>query len=70
MQFVDDLRDDDLPGEPGDPRHTYMGLMQQNMEIMVPALGGNVAAFEGFDPSPVFVCYIHFLTNAGLANLS
>jgi ABC-type Zn uptake system ZnuABC Zn-binding protein ZnuA len=53
-QLVDDLRDDDLPGEPGDPRHTYMGLMQQNMEIMVPALGGNVAAFEGFYPSPVF----------------
>ena len=53
-QFVDDLRDDDLPGEPGDPRHTYMGLMQQNMEVMVPALGGNVEAFEGFDPSPVF----------------
>jgi hypothetical protein len=24
------------------------------MEIMVPALGGNVEAFEGFDPSPVF----------------
>jgi ABC-type Zn uptake system ZnuABC Zn-binding protein ZnuA len=53
-QFVDQLRDDDLPGEPGDPRHTYMGLMQQNMEIMVPALGGNVDAFQGFDPSPVF----------------
>jgi hypothetical protein len=43
-----------LPGEPGDPRHTYMGLMQQNMEIMVPALGGNVDAFEGFDSSPLF----------------
>jgi ABC-type Zn uptake system ZnuABC Zn-binding protein ZnuA len=53
-QFVDDLRDDDLPGEPGDPCHTYMGLMQQNMEIMVPALGGDVEALEGFDPSPVY----------------
>ncbi len=32
----------------------YRGLMQQNMEIMVPALGGNVEVLEGFDPSPVF----------------
>ncbi|MCI0441217.1 MAG: metal ABC transporter substrate-binding protein [Chloroflexi bacterium] len=53
-QFIDQLRDDDLPGEPGEPRHTYMGLMASNMEIMVPALGGNAAALEGFDTSNVF----------------
>ena len=28
--------------------------MQENMRIMLPALGGNVDAFEGFDPSNVF----------------
>jgi ABC-type Zn uptake system ZnuABC Zn-binding protein ZnuA len=53
-EFVDDLRDDDLPGAPGEPRHTYLGLMLQNMEIMLPALGGNVDAFDGFDPTQVF----------------
>ena len=53
-KFVDALRDDDLPGEPGDPRHTYMGLMAANVEIMVSALGGSVEALEGFDPGQVF----------------
>jgi len=48
-EYVDDLRDDDLPGAPGDENHTYLGLMTQNMEIMLPALGGNVDAFEGYD---------------------
>jgi ABC-type Zn uptake system ZnuABC Zn-binding protein ZnuA len=52
--FVDKLRDDDLPGEPGDPGHSYIGLMLQNMEIMVPALGGNVEALKDIDPGPVF----------------
>ena len=53
-KFIDELADDDLPGGPGGPRHSYLGLMLQNMEIMVPALGGNVDALAGFDPSPVF----------------
>ena len=25
--FIDKLRDDDLPGEPGDPNHSYTGMM-------------------------------------------
>lgn len=53
-QFIDELRDDDLPGSHGNPRHTYMGLMVSNMEIIAPALGGSVAPLEGFDSSPVF----------------
>ena len=52
--FVDELRDDDLPGAPGDPSHSYLGLMQRNIQIILPALGGNAAAMDGFDPSPVF----------------
>ena len=52
--FVDELRDDDLPGAPGDPNHSYLGLMQRNIEIMVPALGGDATSMEGFDPSSVF----------------
>ena len=53
-QFVDKLRDDDLPGSHGDPRHTYIGLMVSNLEIMAPPLGGSAAALAGFDTSPVF----------------
>ena len=52
--FVDQLADDDLPGAPGDPDHSYLGLMRQNMRIMIPALGGNAAAFDDVDVSPVF----------------
>jgi ABC-type Zn uptake system ZnuABC Zn-binding protein ZnuA len=53
-EYVDDLRDDDLPGEPGDDRHTYIGLMVQNMEIMLPALGGNADAMADVPTGLVF----------------
>jgi ABC-type Zn uptake system ZnuABC Zn-binding protein ZnuA len=53
-EFIDQLSDDDLPGEPGDPRHTYLGLMLTNVEIMVDALGGSVEALAGFDAGLVF----------------
>ena len=53
-KFVDQLRDDDLPGSHGDPDHTYMGLMASNIRIMVPALGGSVESMEGFDTGRVF----------------
>ena len=53
-EFVDQLRDDDLPGAPGDPRHTYLGLILTDVEIIVTALGGSTDALQGFDPSLVF----------------
>jgi ABC-type Zn uptake system ZnuABC Zn-binding protein ZnuA len=53
-EYVDDLRDDDLPGEPGGDRHTYIGLMVQNMEIMLPALGGNADAMADVATNLVF----------------
>jgi ABC-type Zn uptake system ZnuABC Zn-binding protein ZnuA len=53
-EYVDDLRDDDLPGEPGDDLHSYIGLMVRNMEIMIPALGGDAAPMGQVDPSLVF----------------
>jgi manganese/iron transport system substrate-binding protein len=53
-RFVADLRDDDLPGDSGDPEHSYLGLMVANMRSMIPALGGSAAALDGFDVSPVF----------------
>ena len=53
-RFVDQLRDDDLPGQPGDPEHSYLGLMLSDARIIVDALGGDAAALEGFDPGPVF----------------
>lgn len=53
-EFVDQLRDDDLPGEPGDPLHSYLGMMLANTRVIVSSLGGDPSALDGFDPGPVF----------------
>lgn len=52
--FVDQLRDDDLPGSHGDPRHSYLGMMATNIEIMVPALGGSADSMAGINAGLVF----------------
>ena len=41
--YVDDLADDVLPGEPGDPEHTYLELMRRNAATIVDALGGDAS---------------------------
>ena len=48
-QYVDDLRDDDLPGENGDPDHSYFGLMVSDFTSFMGALGGDITPFEHFD---------------------
>lgn len=52
-KYVDKLRDDDLPGKPGDRDHSFLGLMQFDFVTMVSALGGNAAAVAAFDPTDV-----------------
>lgn len=52
--YVDKLRDDDLPGAPGDELHSYIGLMVENMRIMIPALGGDASAINTVDTKLVF----------------
>lgn len=48
--YVDRLRDDEPPGAQGSPEHTYLGMMLDNMRLMIPALGGNVDALAGIEP--------------------
>ena len=48
VRFVDVLRDDDLPGEPGDPEHSWVGLMRFDYVTMVESLGGDPTALKGF----------------------
>lgn len=50
-RYVADLRDDDLPGERGDPEHSYMGLMRLDFVTIVRALGGDPSALERLDVS-------------------
>ena len=52
--YVDELSDDDLPGVPGDPYHSYLGLAVTNLRVMIPALEGDASAFDQVDVSPVF----------------
>jgi ABC-type Zn uptake system ZnuABC Zn-binding protein ZnuA len=53
VQYVDELRDDDLPGEPGDPDHSFLGLMQFNFITMISALGGDASALTSLDIADV-----------------
>jgi ABC-type Zn uptake system ZnuABC Zn-binding protein ZnuA len=48
-QYVDDLRDDDLPGENGDPDHSYLGIMVSDFKSFMGALGGDITPFDHFD---------------------
>ena len=41
-EYIDDLRDDDLPGDNGDPDHSYLGLMVFDFRTFMGALGGDV----------------------------
>jgi ABC-type Zn uptake system ZnuABC Zn-binding protein ZnuA len=51
--FVDNLRDDDLPGDPGEAKHSYIGLLAEDGRIMAAALGGDPALIAGFDTSNI-----------------
>ena len=53
-RFIDELADDDLPGKPGDPEHSYLGLMKMNVEVMIPALGGDASSMAGLEVGNVF----------------
>jgi ABC-type Zn uptake system ZnuABC Zn-binding protein ZnuA len=51
--YIDKLRDDELPGVPGDPQHSYVGMMIENIRVMFEALGGSAETLNRVDPSPV-----------------
>ena len=44
--YVADLSDDQLPGEPGSPEHSYQGMMLANTRTIVEALGGDPSALD------------------------
>ena len=48
VEYVADLRDDDLPGEPGDEDHSWMALMRTNYVTIIEALGGRAAGLAEF----------------------
>ena len=52
-RYEDTLRDDDLPGAPGDPEHSWLGLMRYDYVTMIEALGGTAERLEALDVSDV-----------------
>jgi ABC-type Zn uptake system ZnuABC Zn-binding protein ZnuA len=52
-RYEDTLRDDDLPGAPGEPEHSWMGLMRYDYVTMIKGLGGSTAALDALDVSDV-----------------
>jgi len=55
VRYEQSLRDDDLPGEPGQDDHSWLGLMQYNFATMIEGLGGeapNVRSVDITSPSP------------------
>jgi manganese/iron transport system substrate-binding protein len=55
VRIVETLSDDDLPGEQGNPEHSYVGLMLENMENMLVPLGGNITSLNDVDPKDTFL---------------
>jgi len=52
-KYVSDLRDDDLPGTPGEAKHSYLGLMVEDVRIMADVLGGDPSLIANFDVSNI-----------------
>lgn len=55
VRYENSLRDDDLPGQPGEEEHSWLGLMQYNFATMIEGLGGqapNIKAVNITSPIP------------------
>ena len=53
-KFVDALRDDDPPGAPTAPEHTYLGMLRKDMQVMIGALGGDPSGLDGFEVTDTY----------------
>ncbi|MCO8128067.1 metal ABC transporter substrate-binding protein [Acidimicrobiia bacterium EGI L10123] len=49
VDYVGNLSDDKLPGEAGDPNHSYIGMMTENVRLIVDGLGGDASALDDVD---------------------
>ena len=47
--YENSLRDDDLPGQPGETDHSWLGLMKYNFATMIRGLGGDPSTVEAVD---------------------
>ncbi len=52
VRYEDSLRDDDLPGIPGDLQHSWLGLMKYNFRTMITGLGGTPTQLDAITITP------------------
>jgi ABC-type Zn uptake system ZnuABC Zn-binding protein ZnuA len=50
VTYVGNLSDDALPGAPGDPKHSYVGMMADNVRTIVQGLGGDSSPIDAVAP--------------------
>jgi zinc/manganese transport system substrate-binding protein len=55
IKYVTALADDVLPGNPGSPGHTYVGMIIEDMSNMIVPLGGSISSLEGINPADTYV---------------
>lgn len=48
----DTLRDDDLPGKPGEAEHSWVALMRYNYRTIISRLGGSTPRLDALDITP------------------
>ncbi|MDP2014201.1 MAG: metal ABC transporter substrate-binding protein, partial [Actinomycetota bacterium] len=51
-RYEDTLRDDDLPGAPGEADHSWIGLMKYDYMTMIKGLGGTTANLAAVSTTP------------------
>jgi ABC-type Zn uptake system ZnuABC Zn-binding protein ZnuA len=51
-RYEDTLRDDDLPGKPGEAEHSWLGLMRYDYVTMIKGLGGTPTRLAALDTTP------------------
>ena len=51
-RYEDSLRDDDLPGAPGEAEHSWLGLMKYNYRTMISGLGGTPTQLDAITITP------------------
>lgn len=58
--YEDTLRDDDLPGAPGEPEHSWLGLMRYDFRTIIARLGGTTKALDALDTTPAATDSAHY----------
>lgn len=49
VRYEDTLRDDDLPGKPGEQEHSWLGLMRYDYLTMIKGLGGDPTKLQALE---------------------